>query len=67
MDVLDIFESVVVVRNEVVEVLQEKVQLSLVGKLVRQVEEEKKEGLEEKEEGYPLVVGTVSRMKLGRQ
>ena len=42
MDVLDIFESIVVVRNEVVEVLQEKVQLSLVGKLVRQVEEEKK-------------------------
>ena len=64
MEVSDLVESVLVVGNDVVEVLQQKVEPAVVGELVEQVGEEEGEGLEEQKVGDPLVVGVVGRLQL---
>ena len=47
MEVSDLVQSVLVVGNDVLQVLQQEVQPAVVGELVEQVGEEEGEGLEE--------------------
>ena len=65
MDVSYLVHSVLIVRDDILEVLQQASDPVVVGELVKQVGHVERGGLHEEQVGDPLVVGMIHRLHLG--